>query len=293
MNSEEISSYRKAGKIAKEAREYAKKIIKKNMPLLEIAEKIEAKIEELGAKPAFPVNLCINDIAAHSTPSSEDKTKASGLLKIDLGIHIDGYIVDTAFTLDLENNEENKKLIESSEKALKSAINTIKPKIELWKIGQAIQETITGFNLSPIRNLSGHELGEYKVHAGLIIPNTNNNNNTKLPKGAYAIEPFSTSGTGLVYEGKPSGVYMLKEKKAMRSREAREVLEFIEKEYKTLPFCERWVEKKFPHASFSLSLLEKEGILHQYHQLVEKSHEKVSQAETTLLVTKNKVEVLV
>lgn len=291
MNPEEIENYRKAGKIAQETIKYAKKIIKRDMPILEIAEKIESKIQELGGKPAFPCNLSINEIAAHYTPSSQDTIKASGLLKVDLGVHIRGCIADTAFSLDLENSEENKKLIESSEKALKSAINTVKPNIELWKIGQAIQETIASFKFSPVRNLSGHQLREYRVHAGLTIPNTNNNNNTKLPEGAYAIEPFSTLGTGLVYEGKPSGIYSLIEKKAIRNPDARKILDFIEQEYSTLPFCERWIDKKFPHASFALSLLEQSGILHQYPRLVEKNHGKVSQAETTILVT-DKVEVL-
>jgi methionyl aminopeptidase len=287
-----LANYKKAGKIAKEVVEYAKNIIKPNILLLEIAEKIESKIQQLGGKPAFPCNLSINDVAAHSTPSSQDTTKASGLLKIDIGIHVQGFIVDTAFSLDLENSEENKKIILASEKALENACKIIKPNIELWKIGNVIQETILGFQLSPIRNLSGHQLAEYKVHAGLTIPNTNNNNSTKLPQGVFAIEPFATSGQGLVYDGKPSGIYILEGKKAVRNPDARKILEFIEEEYSTLPFCERWIEKKFPHASFSLLLLEQAGILHQYSQLVEKSHGKVSQAETTILVT-DKIEVLV
>ena len=292
MNSNEIKNYRKAGEIAKQVEEYAKSIIKPGIPLLEIAEKIELKINELGGKPAFPSSLSINDIAAHCTPSIDDKTLASGLLKIDLGVHVQGCIVDFAFSLDLENNEQNKKIIEASELALKQAIKTCKPGIELWRIGEVIQEAITKSGLSPVRNLSGHELSSYKVHAGLTIPNTNNNNNTKLPEGVYAVEPFSTSGTGLVYDSKPSGIYALEEKRAVRNKDAREILAFIEKEYSTLPFCERWIKKKFPNSGFALNLLEKEGILHQYSQLVEKSHGLVSQAETTILVT-DKIEVLV
>jgi len=292
MNQEEISSYKKAGEIAKEAIRYAKLIIKKGVSLLEIAEKIENKIVELGGKPAFPLNLCINEKAAHYTPSAQDTTLASGLLKIDLGVHVQGCIVDTAFSLDLDDNEENKKLINASEKALKEAIKIVKKDIEIWKIGDIIQKSISSFSLSPIRNLSGHELASYKIHAGLTIPNTNNNNSTKLPEGAYAVEPFSTTGIGLVYDGKPSGVYELIEKKPVRNPEARKALEFIQEEYKTLPFCERWVEKKFAHASLALNFLEQAGILKQFSQLIEKSHAKVSQSETTILVT-DKTEVLV
>ena len=106
MDSEKII---KAGKIASQVRENARQFIKKGMPLLEIAEKIENEIVKLGGKPAFPTNLSINEIAAHYTPSYDDKTIATGLLKIDLGVHINGYIADTAFSMDLENSEKNKK----------------------------------------------------------------------------------------------------------------------------------------------------------------------------------------
>jgi len=289
----EIDNYRKAGSIAREVKHYTKSIIKPGIPLIEIAEKIENKIKELGGKPAFPLNLSINEIAAHYTPSPNDETKASGLLKVDFGVHVSGFIIDTAFSLDLENNEENKKLILAAEKALQEATKIIKPEIEIWKIGQAIQKTITSLNFSPVRNLSGHELGKYKVHAGLTIPNTNNNNKTKLEEGVYAVEPFSTSGVGMVYESKPSGIYILQEKKSIRNLLARKILDFIEKEYKTLPFCERWIVKKFGTKSLlALNFLEKERILYNYPTLVEKSHKKVAQAEDTLLITEEKVEVL-
>ncbi len=285
MQQEEVEKYRKAQEIASEVIRYAKSIIKPGMKLLEIAEKIESKIQELGGKPAFPTNLCINEIAAHFTPSHDDETKASGLLKIDLGVHVDGCIIDTAFPLDLEDNEENKKLIEASEEALSAALKIAKPGIEIWKIGQKIQEIITKKGFSPIRNLSGHELGKYKVHAGITIPNYNNNNKTKLKKGVYAIEPFSTNGQGIIYEGKPSGIYRLKEKKPVRDKMSRKILNFIETEYKTLPFCSRWLIEKFgTRILFSLKQLEQQEILHQYPQLIEKGHGKVSQSEKTIFI---------
>ena len=94
MEKKEIEKLIEAGKIAKQIVEYAKSFIKKDMPLLEIAIKIDEKIISLKAKPAFPVNLSINEIAAHSTPSYNDETLAAGLLKVDIGVHIDGYVAD-------------------------------------------------------------------------------------------------------------------------------------------------------------------------------------------------------
>jgi len=289
---EEKEAYEKAGKISKEVKEYAKSITKLGSSLLDIAEKIENKIIELGGKPAFPVNLCIDDIAAHYTPNHNDGTLAEGLLKIDLGVHVDGFIADTAFSMDLSNIPENKKLIEAANQALAEAIKVASPNIEVWKIGKAIQDKAESLKFSPIRNLSGHQLNSFRVHAGITIPNCNNNSTTTLKEGAYAIEPFITKGLGMVYDGKPSGIYKLEEKKAIRDQLARKILEYLEQEHKTLPFCSRWIVKKFgTRALLSLHLLEQSGIIYQFPQLIEKSHSKVAQAEHTILVT-NEVQVI-
>ena len=287
MSQTEKDKILRAGKIASQVREYARKIVKKDIPLLEIAEKIESKIIELGGKPAFPTNLSINEIAAHYTPSYNDKTLATGLLKVDFGVHIDGFIADTAFSIDLENNEENKKLINASEEALENALKIIKENITTNEIGKTISETIESHKFSPIVNLSGHSMEKYDLHSGITIPNVDDNKNIKLKKGVYAIEPFATKGNGKVYDGKPSGIYYIQNEKNIRSPIAREILSFIIKEYKTLPFCERWLVNKFgTKVMFALKQLENEGILHHFQQLIETSKAKVSQAEHTILIDK-------
>ena len=279
-----------AGKITKQVKEYIKPLIKKNVPLLEIAEKIENKIIELGGKPAFPTNLSINEISAHYTPSHDDQTLAHGLLKIDFGVHIDGWIADTAFSIDLENTEENKILIEASEKALENAIEKINENISTDEIGKTIQQTIESYNASPIVNLSGHAMEKHELHAGITIPNVKDKTNILLKKGLYAIEPFATFGNGKVKDGKPSGIYILTNNKNVRSQIAREVLEFIEEEYQTLPFCSRWLVKKFStKALFGLKQLEENGNLHQFPQLIETSGKPVSQAEHTVLISDEKI----
>ncbi|MEK6913669.1 MAG: type II methionyl aminopeptidase [Nanoarchaeota archaeon] len=285
MNTSQKEKILKAGEIGKKVREYAKTIVKKDILLIELAEKIESKIIELGGKPAFPTNLSINEIVAHYTPSYNDETKATGLLKVDMGVHIDGYIADFTFSVDLENNTENKKLIEASEKALKNAIQKAQNEKSLGEIGTAIQEAIESYGFSPFINLTGHEMNQHELHAGLVIPNISNDNSDKLKKGLYAIEPFATNGSGKIYEGKPSGIYALADDKNIRSNDAREVLNFIIEEYKTLPFCSRWIVKKFGIKSlFALRQLETNGNIHQYPQLVEVSKGKVAQSENTILV---------
>jgi methionyl aminopeptidase len=292
MNQEQIESYIKAGKIASETVQYAKSIIKPGIKLSELADKIESKISKLGAFPAFPVNLCINEIAAHHSPAYNSEQTAQGILKTDIGVHVNGAIADTAFSTDLENSEKNKALINSSEKALENALEFVKQQtkegkqIQINKIGENIHKTITSLKFSPIRNLSGHELGEYIIHAGLTIPNYDNNNTKKLPNGAFAIEPFSTPGSGIVYDGKPSEIYRIEAVKGVRDPLARKILRHIQEKYYTLPFCSRWIIKEFSErAVISLKFLEQAGALHRYPELVEKSHSPVSQAEHTFLYT--------
>ena len=282
----------KAGKIAIEVKKYAREIIKKDMPLLEIAEKLEAKIEELGGKPGFPLNLSINEIAAHYTPSYDDKTLAHGLLKVDMGVHVDGWVADTAISFDLEGSEENRKLIKAAEEALQNAIKVVKAGISTNEIGKEVQETIGSHGFSPIINLSGHSIEQYEVHAGVIIPNIDDKRKFILEKGLYAIEPFATPGNGKVYDGPGSGIYQLISERNVRSPIAREILGFIIEEYKTLPFCSRWLVKKFgTKALLGLRELERNGNLHQYAQLIETSKKKVAQAEHTMIVEEKGVTV--
>jgi len=291
MNEKEIEKLIEAGKIAKQAVIYAKSIIKPSMSLFEIAEKIEAKIIELGAKPAFPVNLSINEIAAHSTPLYNETSVASGLLKVDIGAQIDGFVADTAISLDLESDEENKNLIKITETALNSAVKIINSSTSLNEIGKIIEKTIKDAGFHPITNLSGHSIEQWKLHAGITIPNFNNSQIFPIKEGLFAIEPFSTSGLGSVRDGKPSGIYSLQKKEGnVRDPFARQVLSFIKSEYNTLPFCSRWLYKKFGSRSLiALKRIEEAALISQYHQLIEISGKKVAQAEHTIIITENKI----
>ncbi|MCX8194125.1 MAG: type II methionyl aminopeptidase [Candidatus Pacearchaeota archaeon] len=290
----ELQKWREAGRIGAKILNFAKKLAKPEVPLLEIAEKVEQEIEKHKAKNAFPINLSINEIAAHSSPSYDDKSVAQGLLKIDLGINVDGYISDTAITIDLTPEQKYKDLILASDLALKEAIKIIRPGIMLMEIGKIIQTVIATYNLAPVINLSGHELKQWNLHAGLTIPNYDNGNITKLEEGMIlAIEPFATTGQGIVQDGKPSGIYKFIAKHNTRDIESRKILDLIEKEYHELPFSSRWLVKQFgSRALLSLRLLEQTNALHHFKQLVEKTKAPVSQAEHTILVTEKGCEVL-
>lgn len=282
----------KAGKIAKEVREWIKPQIKKGDKLLEIAEKIESKIEELGGFSAFPTNLSINEQAAHYTPKHNDESVAFGLLKVDFGVQVDGWIADQAFSLDLEDSDENKKLIEASKKALENIEKNINSNLSIGQAGKIIQDTIQDLGFNPIANLSGHSLEQFDLHAGVTIPNINNSSPKQFGEGLYAVEPFATNGNGIVHDGAKGNIYLWTIDKMPRSPFARETLEFIKDNFGNLPFAGRWVVKEIgSKAILGLRQLEMEGILHHYPILTEEKGKLVSQAEHTFLVEENKVTV--
>jgi methionyl aminopeptidase len=296
MKEHEIASYVKAGDIAKEVKIFAKKLIKPGMKLIDIANGIDDKILELGAEPAFPVNLSLNEIAAHFTPSGDDKTIAEGVLKVDIGVAIDGYIADTAFSVDLTDGGEFGEMLKLNEKVLVSATGAIKPGVKVHEIGDAVQDVLEKWNkennskFSIIKSLSGHALGQGSIHAGLTISNYRNENKTILDDMAFAVEPFVTTGVGDIYEGQPGGIYVLQSDDQVRDRDARKILSFVREKFATLPFCMRWLEKEeFSKLKFSLSILVKQGILHHYPMLIEKSKAPVSQFENTFVISNNKV----
>ena len=283
----------KAGQIAAQAREYGRKLIKENASTLEIAEKIENKITELGGKIAFPVDISCNHIAAHDSPIFNDARllKNGDLVKLDLGVHVNGYVVDTACTVEV-GDAKHAEMINAVEEALGEAIKIFKPGTKIGDVGARIEKIIKDKNFSPVRNLSGHEVGYYTIHAGITIPNYNNGNQAELQENQiFAIEPFATTGDGIVIEGKPAEVYAMINEKPVRDENTRMVLAFIKEDYKTLPFAKRWIAKKFNmlKANIALTSMERTGIIKQYSRLVERTKKPVAQAEHTVVVADNPI----
>ena len=284
MEQEEIEKLKTAGRIAAQVLEYGKNLIKRDASLLEVVEKTEEKIFELDGKPAFPVQISCNHLAAHYCPDEEDKTVFSDqVVCLDVGAHVDGFIGDNAVTVDLSGKYEN--LVRASKEALENAIKTIKVDVTLGEIGKVIQDTIQKYDFAPVRNLSGHGLGKYEQHTKPSIPNFDNGDNTKIEKGmVFAVEPFASTGAGIVQESGIATVFMLENKKPVRSIITRQVLKEIES-YNNLPFTTRWLTKKFgAKAKFALREMEQLGMLHSYPPLADKEKGLISQAEHSILV---------
>ena len=300
MNSydeETLEKFRHAGKILRETREEIKHFVHENMPIIDVCEKAENLIRQKGAKPAFPCNVSINEVAAHYTSPPNDKTRIpeKSLVKVDIGAHIDGYVTDTAITICL--NPEYKTMVDAAERALKTAIENIRADMPISRISSIIETTIKSRGFKPISNLTGHQVGRYLVHAGTSIPNVAQFSLSKLKlNGTYAIEPFTTlpNAIGKVEDGEQTTIFRYVKSKSTTNPHAKQLMKHIEENFRTLPFTERWLKNMVPEEHYEEAfrqLLSSKAIT-GYPIFIEMSGKPVAQAEHTVLVTKDACEIL-
>ena len=284
-----FDNYVTAGKIASQVREYARTQDHTGRSLSEICNDIEQEILKKGGQPAFPVNVSLNDIAAHYTAVPNDPiiVKNTDVLKIDVGVHIDGYIADTAVTVSYDTKYQN--LIDIAERALDEAIGISRSNTRVSEIGRIIEKTITKYGCKPIQNLSGHSLERYTIHAGKSIPNiwTIGHSFNLSVNNVYAIEPFVTTndGQGVVYEGKIKNIFGIGSRKRTKEQKTDDFLEYLWNKFKTLPFALRWIVNEYEEkeALYLLEILVKKKNVHAYPILVEGANRIVVQAEHTII----------
>jgi methionyl aminopeptidase len=296
LSGKELESYRKAGKIASNARKNIVHLVRPGESILKICEESEEMIRKCGAVPAFPTNVSVNHITAHYTSPPNDETvfPDSGLVKIDLGASVDGYLSDTAVTVDLDGKESA--LIDASQKALSAAISIIKSGTSITSIGETISRIIVGSGLKPISNLTGHSLTQNSLHSGIAVPNVVVPSRHTMREGeVYAIEPFVTKKDGKGFVKDTSQVYIYScsgesPKLGDGTVQKKELFNNLRRRFKSLPFALRWVGGDVDRGQFKRLL--KEGLLTQYPVLVEASKKIVAQSEHTVLVRKYNCEVL-
>ena len=282
----------KAGGIASRIRNEVRSRVKAGTPIIEICDFVEGTMREMGGAPAFPCNVDVNQIAAHYTsPVGDRSTIPEGsLVKVDIGVHVDGYIADTATTICLDPRLEG--MVEAAEAGLNAAINMVRAGVVSTDIGGGIERAIRARGYAPIRNLTGHRMARYVVHAGQSIPNIPEGRGHELQEGeVYAIEPFSVppEAAGLVVDGAPSNIYLFRKKRKVRSDAAKLMLKFVQAKYRTMPFASRWVLGRFPgpEGVDAFAELQRTKCVYSYPQLVERSRALVAQAEHTVIVTEN------
>lgn len=290
MEPEILQNYLQAGKIASEALRYGKSLIKPGAKVIEILDQIENKIVELKGEIAFPAQISLNEVAAHACSDLNDQTVLEDqVVKLDIGVHLDGYIADNALTVDLSKKYSD--LVKASREALNNALKIVAPGITLAEIGKTIHGVITSHGFSPVRNLSGHGLGRYDIHTPPSVPNFDNGNQTILEEDdVIAIEPFASTGAGIVQDSSPATVFSLTQERPVRDPITRNILKEI-KTYHGLPFAKRWLERKFttPKTNFALRNLIKQDCLQQHFPLVDQNRGMVSQAEHSVIVQEKSI----
>lgn len=286
MDKKILDDYLKAGKISSRLKADVLERIKPGMRILELAEFIEKRTHEMGGKPAFPVNIGINDVTAHYTPKADDAIviKEGDLVKIDHGVHVDGWVADMAYTYCSDKSE----LIKTVEHALNAGIKAIRVGVKVSEISRAINDAVEGAGLGVIVNLTGHGLDQYVIHGPPSVPNIKNDSQHTLNEGdVIALEPFVCEKNGYVKESDPYDIFSFMQPKPVRLQEARAILDLAGNEYMGLPFCRRWLIKKgFSPFKVSCALrqLEISEMIKGYPVLKEKSGMRVAQAEHTVIV---------
>ena len=288
LSAEKYEKHREAGEILGQVREETAERVDVGERHLDVAEWAEERIRELGGEPAFPVNISTDEEAAHATPSADDdSTFGEEMVNLDIGVHVDGWLADTAVTVDLSGNPD---LAEVPEQALEAAIELVEPGVSTGRLGARIEAIIEGTGYSPVVNLTGHGLGHWEQHVAPNVPNRAVDQSATLEAGdVVAIEPFATDGSGKVSEGREEEIFALERERSVRDREARQALEQISETFRTLPFATRWLDVDRPE--MALRRLARQDVVHGYPVLREREGALVSQAEHTVIVTAEGCEV--
>lgn len=286
----------RAGEVAGRVRDSAPRLVRPGESCRRICEALEEETRRLGAQPAFPCNISINEVAAHYTPGLKDDcvVPEEGLVKVDVGAVVDGYIADTAVTVVL--GERWAPLAEAAMEALEAVAKQLKPGMRLYDVGRTIEAVARRRGFKPVRNLSGHSIDRYRIHAGLIVPNYADRAAwlRRLNPGlTVAIEPFVTNGRGFVREASTVNIYAYTGRKprAPLAGDEELLLAAVIDRFKTLPFTLRWLTDILPPDRLEAAArgLMVKGLLHGYPVLVEAGKGMVSQFEHTFYIARDRV----
>jgi methionyl aminopeptidase len=282
LTADVFERYSEAGKIASRVLKSGAGMIRSGVSILEVVESVERMVSDAGAGLAFPLNLSLNDDAAHDTASiGDERLFADGdVAKLDLGVHLDGYIADTAVTVDLGDHSL---LVEASQRALEAAIALVRPGVTTGELGGAIQQEIESRGFRPVVNLTGHGLARYAIHTPPNIPNLSIQGGAVLEEGmVFAIEPFASTGSGMVSEKPRVEIFQQISMKPVRLPSARKILGVV-RERRGMPFARRWIPAE--RQDFALSTLIQQELVRAYPVLADVPGSVVSQHEHTLIVT--------
>jgi len=282
-----VEQYVKSGRITKELRSLVRERVRPGMGYVETCEWIEKEIVARGGAAAFPTGIGVNHVTAHYAPQEADESKflETDVIKVDFGVHVEGYVTDTAVTLTF--NPEYELLVEAAERTLNAAIGALKSERRVGEIGREIRREASRFGFKTIENLTGHTVDRYVVHAGKSIPNLFVQNMPSLKEeDVFAVEPFLTLGSaaGYVVDSEAETIFSLLARKSTGVKELDEFASRLWEERKTLPFTPRWYVSEFGRERVDRIIKElvRRRLMRGYPTLVEASMKPVAQFEHTM-----------
>ncbi|OKL58953.1 Methionine aminopeptidase 2-1 [Talaromyces atroroseus] len=314
MNNDFLQEYRQGAEVHRQVRQYAQQNIKPGQTLTEIAEGIEDSVRALTGHQGleegdnikggmgFPCGLSINHCAAHYTPNAGNKMilQQGDVMKIDFGSQINGRIVDSAFTMTFDPVYDN--LLAAVKDATNTGIREAGIDVRMSDIGAAIQEAMesyeveingTSFPVKCIRNLNGHNIDQHIIHGGKSVPIVKGGDQTKMEEGeVFAIETFGSTGKGYMetshYAKVPDATNV-----SLRLSSAKNLLNVINKNFGTLPFCRRYLDR-LGQEKYLLGLnnLVSAGIVQDYPPLCDIKGSYTAQFEHTIVLRPTVKEVI-
>ncbi len=289
--------YKTAGKIVREVKPIVQSAVKPGVTFLEICDLVKHEVESRGGRLAFPTGIGVNEVTAHYAPQDGDESafKEEDLVKVDFGVHVEGYVADTSVSVTF--NPDFNLLLEATERALEVAIATARREPRTGEIGREIHREAARFGFKTIENLTGHTVDRYTVHAGKSIPNLYMAGMQPLKTGdVFAIEPFLTLGSaaGYVVDAPAQTIFSMVARKKTGVSELDAFADRIWSERKTLPFTPRWYTAEFGKGRLPglVSKLLAKRILRGYPTLVEASGKPVAQFEHTMSLSEDGLVVL-
>ncbi|MHC4813054.1 MAG: type II methionyl aminopeptidase [Planctomycetota bacterium] len=296
MKPPDLDALRLSGRISATARETCRKMIQPGVKLEKVAVEAETIIRDMGGVPAFPAQLSCNNIAAHycSPPGDATEAQDTDIIKLDLGTQVDGYVTDSAVTVDLQNGPDSA-LVAASRMALENAITVMGPGASITEIGHQIESTIKAFGFNPVYNLTGHGVARFCIHCKPSIPNYPDPNAGRLkPNQTIAVEPFACDGGGSIEEVGKAEVFGLKRKPRPKDKLPKDMEAALGQTY-GLPFARRTLLRNLPdleRVEQTLKLLQRHSLLLKYPPLAEKAGVRVAQTEHTIFIHEDRAEVL-
>jgi len=293
-----LESFRKAGQIHKQVLEFISPKIQIGTKYLDICTDVEAKIFELGGEIGFPTNVCVNEVAAHysSPPNDDSVIKEGDIVKIDVGVSVEGYVADGAFTVSFNKEKITENLVTAVQTAVLKGLSIIKPGIKTNEVGKVTSKIIKGFGYNPIKDLSGHSIEKWQVHGNGEIPNVEMPSGKEFKEGdVFALECFASTGSGNIHRSSNCYIYeydLSSDRVPLRNKLSRKVVGWIGKVKKTLPFSSRELLKEFQAGQFALRELITAGKVYRHFVLKEDPGVYVAQWEHTFMVTAEGIEQL-